>query len=169
MKTGLDSKSLLPEICWTGFIRSGLFQNDPDKANSGLLSWAPGNAQAHYQDIGKQQNPPATGDEKYRIIEDRLADFLIRIQVGSENHRELDGGWFRAFDYRQWEYWGSNADAGWGSWSIETGWTQAWIPKVLAMRELNKNLWDITGKSEVDKHFESIRRQMIPDTRDPGL
>ena len=25
---------------------------------------------------------------------------------------------------------------GWGAWSIETGWTQAWIPTVLAMREL---------------------------------
>ncbi len=30
--------------------RSGLFQNDPEKANYGLLFWAPGNAQALYQE-----------------------------------------------------------------------------------------------------------------------
>ncbi len=113
--------------------------------------------------LGLHEAYAATGDEQYKIMEDRLADFLIRIQVGSEKHSELDGGWFRAFDYRQWEYWGSNADAGWGAWSIEAGWTQAWLPTVLAMRELNKNLWDITSKSKVEKHFDSIRRQMIPD------
>ncbi len=119
--------------------------------------------------LGLHEAYAATGDAQYKMMEDKLADFLIRIQVRSENHSELDGGWFRAFDYREWEYWGSNADEGWGAWSIETGWTQAWIPTVLAMRELNKNLWNITGKSKIEKHFESIRRQMIPDTGDPVL
>lgn len=113
--------------------------------------------------LGLHEAYAATGVEQYKRMADRLADFLIRIQVRSEKHPELDGGWFRAFDYRQWEYWGSNADAGWGAWSIETGWTQAWVPTVLAMRELNKNLWDITSKSKVKQHFDSIRRQMIPD------
>jgi len=32
------------------YLRSGLFQNDPAKANFGLLFWAPDNAQALYQD-----------------------------------------------------------------------------------------------------------------------
>ena len=113
--------------------------------------------------LGLHEAYAATGDEQYKRMADRLADFLIRIQVRSETHSELDGGWFRAFDYRQWEYLGSNADAGWGAWSIETGWTQAWIPTVLAMRELNENLWDISRNSKVNKSFEPIRRQMIPD------
>jgi hypothetical protein len=95
---------------------------------------------------------------------DKLADFLIRIQVSSDKHHELDGGWFRAFDYRHWEYLGSNADSGWGAWSIESGWTQAWIPSVLAMRELNRNLWDITKNSSAGKLFDSIRAEMIPDS-----
>ena len=94
--------------------------------------------------LGLNEAFAATGDEQYKRMADKLADFLVRIQVRSEKHTELDGGWFRAFDYSQWEYWGSNADSGWGAWSIETGWTQAWIPTVLAMRELNENLWDIS-------------------------
>ncbi|MCX7427485.1 MAG: hypothetical protein NTW96_17885 [Planctomycetia bacterium] len=93
---------------------------------------------------------------------DRLAEFLIRIQITSEAHPKLDGGWFRAFDYERWDYWGSNADHGWGAWSIEVGWTQAWIPTVLAMRELKLNLWDLTGRSRIARHWEKTRREMLP-------
>ena len=32
------------------YFKSGLFQNDPARSNYGLLYWAPGNAQALYQD-----------------------------------------------------------------------------------------------------------------------
>jgi hypothetical protein len=92
---------------------------------------------------------------------DKLAEFLIRVQVRSEAHPELDGGWFRAFDFRQWDYWGSNADSGWGAWSIEVGWTQAWISTVLALRELNMNLWDLSKGSQAGKHFEKCRRLML--------
>ncbi len=113
--------------------------------------------------LGLHEAYAATGEEQFRRMADRLADFLVRIQVRSEKHTELDGGWFRAFDYRQWEYLGSNADSGWGAWSIETGWTQAWIPTVLAMRELNMNLWDLTAKSQAARHFKNTREQMIPD------
>jgi hypothetical protein len=113
--------------------------------------------------LGLNEAFAATGDEQYKRMADRLADFLVRIQVKSEKHIELDGGWFRAFDYSQWEYWGSNADSGWGAWSIETGWTQAWIPTVLAMRELKENLWDLSANSKVNKHFNQVRHQMMPD------
>ncbi len=113
--------------------------------------------------LGLHEAYAATGDEQFRRMADKLADFLIRIQVRSEKHSGVDGGWFRAFDYTQWDYLGSNADSGWGAWSIETGWTQAWIPSVLAMREMNINLWDITAKSQVSKKFNSIRGEMIPD------
>jgi hypothetical protein len=113
--------------------------------------------------LGLNEAYATTGDEQYKRMADNLADFLVRIQVRSEKHIELDGGWFRAFDFNRWEYWGSNADSGWGAWSIETGWTQAWIPTVLAMRELNDNLWDISRTSRVNEHFEKIRGQMIPD------
>jgi hypothetical protein len=114
--------------------------------------------------LGLHEAYAATGDVQYKKMADKLAGFLIRIQVKSEKHSNLDGGWFRAFDYRHWEYLGSNADSGWGAWAIETGWTQAWIPAVLAMRELNLNLWDISGNSQINKNFDRIRKQMIPDS-----
>jgi len=113
--------------------------------------------------LGLHEAYAATGDEQYRRMADKLAEFLVRVQVRSEDHPELDGGWFRAFDYRQWDYWGSNADRGWGAWCIEVGWTQGWIPTVLALRELNLNLWDLSKNSRVGKHYKKIRREMIGD------
>ena len=67
------------------------------------------------------------------------------------------------FDFRRWDYWGSNADAGWGAWSIEVGWTQAWIPTVLAMRELDVNLWELTSESKIAGHWEKNRAVMLPE------
>jgi len=113
--------------------------------------------------LGLHEAHAATGEEQYRRMADRLAEFLLRIQVRSEVHPELDGGWFRAFDFHRWDYWGSNADAGWGAWSIEVGWTQAWIPTVLAMRELKVNLWDLTKTSKIAKHWEKNRALMLPE------
>jgi hypothetical protein len=94
---------------------------------------------------------------------DGLAGFFVRIQVRSEAHPELDGGWFRSFDYKKWDYWGANADSGWGAWAIEVGWTQGWIPTVLAMRELDLNLWDLTKDSKVGTHWETTKATMLPD------
>jgi len=105
----------------------------------------------------------ATGEGFIIEAENKLAKFLCRIQVSSENHPELDGAWFRAFDFGKWDYWGSNADAGWGAWSIESGWTQGWIVSVFAMREMGMSFWDITANSKVGKHFDRYRRSMLPD------
>lgn len=114
--------------------------------------------------LGLHEAYAATGDEQFKRMSDRLAGFLIRIQVSSDKHTSLDGGWFRAFDFKKWEYMGSNADIGWGAWSIEAGWTQAWICSVLAMRELGTNLWDISKYSKAGRTFKNIRSQMIPDS-----
>lgn len=113
--------------------------------------------------LGLHEAHAATNDPQYRRMAGRLADFLVRVQVRSEAHPELDGGWFRAFDYRQWEYWGSNADVDWGAWCMETGWTQGWIPAVLAMREMNVSLWELTKQNRVKSQFERLRTTMLPD------
>ena len=105
----------------------------------------------------------ATGDPFYREAEEKLATFLCRIQIRSETHPELDGGWFRAFDFKRWEYWASNTDAGWGAWCIESGWTQSWITSVLALRQMNTSLWDLTKASKVNRHFPTLREEMLPD------
>ena len=53
----------------------------------------------------------------------------------------------RAFNYRDWDYWASNADAGWGAQSTLTGWIQSWIITTLALMEEGTSYWDIaTGK-----------------------
>lgn len=104
-----------------------------------------------------------TGDEKIKKAVDKLADFMVKIQVRSETHPELDGAWYRAFEYRRWEYWASNADLGWGVWSTETGWTQGWINAMLMLRELNTNYWDFTSKSAIANTFEKYKKLMLED------
>ncbi len=104
----------------------------------------------------------ATGDADIIAAEDGLAEFLCRIQVASPGLPQVDGGWFRAFDFERWEPWASNADHGWGAWAIESGWTQGWIMSVLAMREMKTSLWDLTKDSEVEKHHKCLREQMLP-------
>lgn len=92
---------------------------------------------------------------------DSLAEFLCRIQVKSTSHPELDGGWMRAFDFRKFEYWGSNADAGWGAWAIESGWTQGWITSILSLRELKKSIWDITNQSKIETNYHLLKKEML--------
>jgi len=139
-----------------GTSESGLAAQDGDPVTDQLYT-------TNFALFGLNEAYAATDDPQYRQMRDRLADFLIRIQVKSETHPELDGGWFRAFDYEKWEYWGANADAGWGAWSIEVGWTQAWIPTTLALCEMDANLWDLSRNSRVNKHFHKVLSEMIPE------
>lgn len=104
-----------------------------------------------------------TGDEKIKDALKKLTDFMVKIQVRSELHPELDGAWFRAFEYNRWEYWGSNADLGWGVWSTETGWTQGWITTMLMMQELNTNFWDFTKNSTIGNSFQKYKKIMLEE------
>lgn len=113
--------------------------------------------------LGLHEAAAATGEQFYKDAEDKLAKFLCRIQIRSDKHPELDGGWFRAFDFNRWEYWASNADAGWGAWSIETGWTQSWITAILGLRQMKTSIWDITKESKIELYFDALRKQMIPE------
>ncbi len=94
----------------------------------------------------------ATGLYKDEV--ERFADFLVRIQVRSDKHHDLDGGWFRAFDYDRWDYWASNADVGWGVWSTLTGWIQSWIGSTEGFVNKNTSYWDITKNMEMKKVLE---------------
>lgn len=99
----------------------------------------------------------ATGNKDYKNAVEKLSDFLIRIQVKSEKHPDLDGAWMRAFDYNRWDYWASNADAGWGAWSTLTGWIQSWIVGTQALLEKNQSYWDITNKVRVEKEMKDAQ------------
>ncbi|MFH1742498.1 MAG: hypothetical protein ABIH23_26130 [bacterium] len=113
--------------------------------------------------LGLHEAAAATGDRFYADAENILAEFLCRIQIHSGQFPELHGGWYRAFDFERWDYWGSSADVGWGPWSIETGWTQAWIASVLGMRQMNTSLWELTAGSNIGEHFSELRPLFIPD------
>lgn len=112
--------------------------------------------------LGLHEAGAATGEQLYVEASDKLAKFLIRIQVHSEVQSELDGAWFRGFDYRIWDYWGSNADWGWGPWSTETGWIQSWITSVLGMRQMRTSFWELTAKIQINKYMNKLLPLMIP-------
>jgi hypothetical protein len=112
--------------------------------------------------LGLHEAVGATGDPKLKQAEDKLAEFLCRIQTRSQQFPYLNGTWFRAFDDRRWEAWASSADVGWGAWSIEAGWGQAWTAAVLGLREMRTTVWELTASSGVREHFEALRARMLP-------
>ena len=111
--------------------------------------------------LGLHEAAAATGEDLFVDAEERLARFLCRIQTRSEEHPELDGAWYRAFDFGRWDYWGSNADAGWGVWSIESGWTQGWIVTVLGLRQMRTSLWELTAGTGIEKHLKELVDTMV--------
>jgi GNAT superfamily N-acetyltransferase len=117
--------------------------------------------------LGLREAAAATGDAKLRAAEDRSADYLIRIQTRSQRLPQFDGTWFRAFDYSRWECWASSADIGWGAWSIEAGWGQAWTAATLALREKQTNLWELTAESKIAQQSPRVRRLMKENGGEP--
>ncbi|WP_205500086.1 hypothetical protein [Rufibacter psychrotolerans] len=103
----------------------------------------------------------ATGNPKYKQAVGKLSDFLTRIQVKSDKHKDLDGAWFRGFEYDRWEYWASNADAGWGAWNTLTGWTQSWIVATQVLTAQQQSFWDLTKNSGVKQHMKSTTALMF--------
>lgn len=99
----------------------------------------------------------ATNNPVYHDAVSRLSNFLVRIQVTSKRHKDIDGAWFRAFDYERWDYWASNADNGWGAWCTLTGWIQSWIVTTLTNIERRDSFWSITSNMDMSQALkESI-------------
>lgn len=117
--------------------------------------------------IGLHEGYAATADPVLRNAEDRLAEYLVRIQVRAPKLPYLDGTWFRAFDFKRWEYWASSSDAGWGAWSAETGWAQSWTAMALALRVRNTSLWDMTADVNIAKHFRAVKTDMAQTPEGP--
>ena len=139
-----------------GTTESTIIQNDGDPCCDLLYA-------VNFAFIGLHEAAGATGDKYYRDAEDKLANFLCRVQIRSEKHPELDGGWFRAFDFKRWEYWASSTDLGWGAWCIESGWSQSWITMVLGLRQLNTSFWEITRNSKIGNNLDHLIKQFLPD------
>lgn len=103
----------------------------------------------------------ATDNPAYQEALLKLSDFLTRIQVRSDRFEDLDGAWFRAFDYERWEFWASNADVGWGAWGTLSGWTQSWIVATQVLVLQDKSYWDLTKNSGVNQHFQKTYNLMF--------
>lgn len=113
--------------------------------------------------LGMTEAANATGNMEYKRSADRMAEFFIRTQTQSRKHDELDGTWYRGFDYQKWDYWGSDGDAGWGVWTNEIGWTHSWITATLAIREMKTSFWELGSKMDISPVFNYYRRLMLPD------
>lgn len=113
--------------------------------------------------IGMHEAAAVTGNKAYAMAAEKMADFFIRTQTQSQRHLELDGTWYRGFDYNKWDYWGSDGDWGWGVWTNEIGWTHSWITTTLTLCEMKTSLWDIASRVNVNPWFERYRKMMLPD------
>jgi hypothetical protein len=111
--------------------------------------------------FGLQEAWKATGNPDYEKAVNKLSDFLTRIQVSSQRWPDLDGAWFRAFDYERWDYWASNADAGWGAWGTLTGWIQSWIVYTQILVDTNSSFWDQTSGSGINSVASESIKMMI--------
>lgn len=103
----------------------------------------------------------ATRNAKYKTAVNKLSNFITRIQVTSKQHKDLDGAWFRGFDYGRWDYWASNSDAGWGTWCTLTGWIQSWIVTTQVQIYQKQNFWDVTGYSSIGDTAGSVIKLMM--------
>jgi hypothetical protein len=136
-----------------GTTETPLIQNNGDPVSDQLYG-------SGFVLFGLHEAVAATGNPEWKRAEDKLAEFICRIQNRSK-HPWLDGWWFRAFDDQRWESWASSADIGWGAWSLEAGWGQAWSVATLGLRERETDFWQFTAKSEVAKPFAKWRDQML--------
>ena len=136
-----------------GTTETPLIQNNGDPASDQLYTTG-------FALLGLHEAVGATGDKTLQDAENKLAEFLCRIQIRSKKFPYLDGWWFRAFDDRRWEFWASSADVGWGAWSVEAGWGQAWTAAVLALRDKKTTVWELTRNSRSGEHFEKFRVEM---------
>lgn len=142
----------VPSNAAYGTSETTLIQEEGDPAADMLYN-------CNFAFLGLHEAAAATGDAFYADAEDKLAEFLCRIQIRSEAHPELDGAWYRGFDFEKWESWGSNADAGWGVWCTESGWTVSWIGGIMGLRHMNTSLWELTQGSAID---EQLLDELLP-------
>lgn len=137
-----------------GTTEASLIQENGDPATDLLytVNWAL---------VGLHEAAFVTCDKRIKDAEDKLCEFLCRIQISSVKHPELDGAWSRSFDFDKWELYGSGADNDWGAWCIETGWTNSWISSVLFLRKLNRPLMTCEAKDDFRKISPDIIREML--------
>lgn len=110
----------------------------------------------NYTSFGLNEAFAATQDSLYAKTLNKINEFFVKIQVKSEKHSDLNGTWFRAFDFNRWDYWASNADSGWGPWGTQTGWTQGWVLNSIITHITQSNFWESTKYLGDNAVFQEI-------------
>eukprot|EP01062_Namystynia_karyoxenos_P015690 TRINITY_DN15711_c0_g2_i1.p1 TRINITY_DN15711_c0_g2~~TRINITY_DN15711_c0_g2_i1.p1 ORF type:complete len:834 (+),score=185.28 TRINITY_DN15711_c0_g2_i1:88-2589(+) len=146
---GWGRQTRVPNNADYGTFEAPLNQDNDDPVSDFLYT-------SNFALLGLHEAAAVTGNVSIRRSADALAAHVVRIQARSEEHPELDGSYARAFDYRKWEVWASDADLGWGAWSVETGWTQSWLSTVLALRTMNTTLWDLGARVDLAEDFNAL-------------
>ena len=95
-----------------------------------------------------------------------MTDFVVRTQQVSDVYPEFNGVWFRGFDYVKWETYGSDGDAGWGAWSTETGWTEAWLSSGVSLHIEDTCLWDLSESVVLTDDFAIVKEIMLKEIAD---
>lgn len=111
--------------------------------------------------FGLNEAVKLTGNPAHIEALNRISDFLIRIQVSSSKYPDLDGAWFRAFNFKNWDYWADNADNGWGAWCTLTGWIQSWIISTQILMDRDSTYWDLTRDSQIGLCMGEVVNQML--------
>jgi len=139
-----------------GISETSLIQENGDPVSDLLYTLNSGFASLH-------EVVAVTADPEFMEAENKLAEFLCRIQTKSEALPELNGTWLRSFDFERWEYWGSNGDSGWGAWCAEAGWIQGSIITTFALRQMNASLWELMSKRPLDRYLEKNLKQLLDE------
>lgn len=145
-----------------GTAETSLIQSNSDPASDQLYT-------TPFAFWGLHEAYAATGDASIKAAEDKLAEYLCRIQIRAEKYPYLNGAWFRAFDYGRWDYWSASGDIGWGAWCVESGWGTAWTGALLALRVQNTSFWDFTQSSTIGKHLDEVAKQMAQNDGGPWI
>ena len=138
-----------------GTTETPLIQNNGDPVSDQLYT-------SGFALIGLHEAAGATNDADLRAAADKLAAYLLRIQVTSKALPYLDGSWMRAFDFGRWDYWASSGDMGWGAWSIEAGWCPAWTAVTLGLRAKGTTLWEMTEGSKIETQNGRVKALLVP-------
>jgi hypothetical protein len=101
----------------------------------------------------------ATGEKIFLDRFLKLTDYLVRIQIESD-YKVIDGGWMRAFDFEDWEYYGSNADTWWGPYCMETGWSNSIIDIAIALFLLDDPFFPTETKEKARRTLGEIRSKL---------
>ena len=139
-----------------GFSESPLIQENGDTICDLLYT-------SNFALLGLHEAAAATGDAFYTDMEDKLMRFLCRIQITSQAHAGTGWRLVSRLRLRPLGILGQQQRSGLGRVVYRKRLDPGWITSVLAMRQLEDLALGYGSQSRIEKDFNALRRQMLPD------